>query len=114
MYFSASAAEVTRLAALLLKPSASSSSAKFWAGLVSSPSRSRTVLLYSKRVMRRTGALPGCGLVQVAAGAAGMVGEPGELVVGSGSGPGCEQSPLPHVSSPTQPAQNSAARQHAR
>src|SRR6187401_1061229 len=95
MYFSASAAEVTRLAALLLKPSASSSSAKFCAGAVSSPSRSRTVLLYSKRVMRRTGALPGCGLVQVGVGAGvGSVGSGDDGDAGPlDSGPDPEQSP---------------------
>ena len=41
------------------------------AGSVPSPSKSRTVLSYSKRVRRRRGALPGCSPSQAAGGCGG-------------------------------------------
>ena len=54
-YFSASSGDTPSTAALLLKPPDTSSGGKRSAGAVRSPSRSRTVLLYSPRVSRRSG-----------------------------------------------------------
>ena len=55
MYCSTNSSLVVRAAAWLLKPCTSSSGGNPLAGAVVSPSRSRTVLLYSKRVRRRMG-----------------------------------------------------------
>jgi len=59
MNCSARSGLTTSALAWLLKPSASSSGANFCAGCVSSPSKSWTVLSYSRRVKRRIGADPG-------------------------------------------------------
>src|SRR5215471_21619456 len=61
MYCSASSDEIDNVCALLSNPSTVSSFGKASAGLVVSPSRSRTVLLYSVRVRRRIGAGPELG-----------------------------------------------------
>ena len=53
-YCSASTGDTLSAAALLSKPSLFSSAGKALATPLMSPSNSRTVLLYSSRVMRRT------------------------------------------------------------
>src|SRR4051812_42090317 len=58
-YCSASVGDTLRAAALLLKPSRISSVGNWLASGVVVPSRSRTALLYSSRVMRRMNDGPG-------------------------------------------------------
>src|SRR5450631_1047779 len=62
-YCSASSGETVSAAALLLKPNATSSVGNWLAIVVAVPSRSLTVLLYSRRVTRRTTCGPGSTLV---------------------------------------------------
>src|SRR4051812_26374873 len=78
-------------AASLLKPFPLTSAGKRSPGWVVSPSRSRMVLLYSKRVSRRIGAAPGEGFLQLAGGS--MLIEPPVPVL----------PPLPVVPVPTPP-----------
>src|SRR5687767_5269196 len=58
-YCSASRLDTDSASASLPKPLPISSPGRAFAGWVASPSRSRTVLLYSNGVSRRTGARPG-------------------------------------------------------
>src|SRR5450631_3432071 len=62
-YCSASSGETVSAAALLLKPNATSSVGNWLAIVVGVPSRSLTVLLYSRRVTRRTTCGPGSTLL---------------------------------------------------
>ncbi len=91
--FSTIADDVTRAAELLLKPSTSSSASKSAAGWVVSPSRSRTVLSYSHRVIRRETAGATCG-VEVQALTGGGGGGSGGGPPGSGSSPTWPRQPL--------------------
>src|SRR4051794_15429495 len=91
--------------ALLSKPEAFSSGGSAFAGEVLSLRRSRTVLLYSKRLRRRTTTVPGWGLVHagaampgglVPAGWAPVGGVPvGLVLVGSAALPPPEPPTLP-------------------
>src|SRR5262245_38837763 len=64
MYCSASSDEIDKVDALLSNPSTVSSLGNACPGLVVSPNKSRTVLLYSVRVRRRIGAGPELGIVE--------------------------------------------------
>ncbi len=102
-YCSASRLETDWAAASLPKPLPDSSAGSVLAGEVVSPSRSRTVLLYSKRVSRRSGAGPG--LMGRFWQAAGMVGPwlpgaepgamPGPIVPGRPEPPVPMPGPMP-------------------
>src|SRR5688572_15561105 len=86
-YFSARSGDTDSTAPLLEKPFDTSSGGKRSAGAVVSPNRSRTVLLYSTRVSRRSGARKTSVLLQAVPGGVGLVGSGLVGSVGPGRSP---------------------------
>src|SRR5262245_20794911 len=87
-YFSASRGLMARTVALLAKPPVTWSAGNASAGERSTPRRSRTVLLYSTRVSRRSGEGDGAAVTQGGA----LLAPPGP---GAGPGPGAEVPDAP-------------------